>query len=146
MLKKLWRKYSRQFIRFGLVGVVNTLVDFVVYTLCLKLLGENVLLKEHNYLIAQLFGFVAGTLNAYFMNGRFVFAGEDNRRKKGKRQLLRTFIGYGVTFALSELLLWLWISILGINEIIAKLINLCITVPLNFIINRFWTFADKPEE
>ena len=145
-MKQLWQKYSKQFIRFGLVGVVNTIVDLIVYTLALKLLGQNILLKSNNYLIAQLLGFIAGTLNAYIMNGSFVFKGEHDERLKGKKQLIRTFIGYSFTFALSEVLLWVWISKAGINEIVSKLINLCITVPLNFIINKFWTFANKPEE
>ena len=142
-MKKLWEKYGRQFIRFGLVGAVNTMVDMLVYWLTLLVLGDKVLLKEHNYLIAQLLGFIAGTLNAYFMNGKFVFADADGRRKKDLRRLVRSFVGYGFTFALSELLLWVWIDNLGVAKIPAKLINLCVTVPLNFIINRFWTFRDN---
>ncbi len=141
-MKKLWEKYGSQFIRFGCVGAVNTLVDMLVYWLTLLLLGNGAPLGEHNYLLAQLLGFVAGTLNAYFMNGKFVFAGADGKRKKDLKRLVRTFIGYGFTFALSELLLWVWIDCAGIPKLPAKLINLCVTVPLNFIINRFWTFRE----
>ncbi|MBQ3760847.1 MAG: GtrA family protein [Clostridia bacterium] len=145
-MKKLWDRFGAQFLRFGLVGVVNTLVDMFVYWLALKILGTQALLGDKNYLIAQLLGFAAGTLNAYFMNGRFVFGAENPKRNRGKRQLLRTFVGYGFTFALSELLLWIWISNLGLNEMLAKVLNLFVTVPLNFVINRFWTFAQKPED
>ena len=133
MLKKRMPEIIR-FIKFGCVGVVNTLVDYAVYALVIGVFG-----KEH-YLIANLLGFVAGTLNAYFMNGRFVFHREDGQANRGKRQLLRTFLGYGVTFLLSEGLLKLWVDGFGINEYLAKLMNLCVTVPLNYIINKLWTF------
>ena len=165
-VKRLWDKYGLQFIRFGCVGVVNTLVDLAVYWLANKLLGERILLREHNYLIAQFLGFVAGTLNAYFMNGAFVFKKADNTRNRGERQLIRTFVGYGFTFALSELCLWLLkdkahmddlaklpplcVTIPGgklikIELDFSKLLLLCVTIPLNFIINRFWTFRNKTD-
>ena len=92
-MKKLWEKYGSQFIRFGCVGAVNTLVDMLVYWLTLLLLGNGAPLGEHNYLLAQLLGFVAGTLNAYFMNGKFVFAGADGKRKKDLKRLVRTAVG-----------------------------------------------------
>ena len=145
-IKKLWQKYGLQFIRFGCVGAVNTLVDYAVYWLSNQLLGESVLLGEKNYLIAQLLGFIAGTLNAYFMNGKFVFGQKDRTRRKGKKELARSFIGYGSTFALSEVLLFVLVSRMGLNKYLAKLMILCVTIPLNFIINRFWIFKNKAEE
>ena len=146
LIKKLWNGYGIQFIRFGCVGAVNTAVDYAVFWLSNKLLGEGILLCEKNYLIAQLFGFTAGTLNAYFMNGSFVFKNAQQQRNKGRAQLVRSFIGYGSTFALTELLLWLLVSGCEINKYFAKLMILCLTVPLNFLINRFWIFKKTAEE
>ena len=91
-------------------------------------------------------GFTAGTFNAYYMNGKFDFSGENEQRNKGRRQLVRSFIGYGFTFALSELMLWLLVSRLSVNKYIAKLLIMCVTIPLNFIINRFWIFKETEEE
>lgn len=36
--------------------------------------------------------------------------------------------------------LWLWIEVLEINNNIAPLLNLFITIPLNFIMNKFWVY------
>ncbi len=134
-MKQLWRAYGAQFIRFGLVGFVNTLIDYGVYELCILLLGES------SYLLGQVLGFTCGTLNAYFMNSRFVFNGRDDKKPKHALRLFRCFTGYGATCLLAVFLLWVWVSKAGINEHIAKLINLCVTVPLNFVINKFWTYA-----
>ena len=172
-MKRLWRAYGAQFIRFGLVGIVNTLIDYGVYALWIHFFGD---LFEESYLVGQVLGFTCGTLNAYFMNGRFVFSGDEDKKQKhaagqvqgftcskvnacsmngklvfasGKDKhqkkhvgrLVRCFTGYGATCLLAAFLLWVWVSRVGIDEHIAKLINLCVTVPLNFVINKFWTYA-----
>ena len=146
LLKRMWDQYGLQFIRFGCVGAVNTLVDYAVFWLSNQILGESILLGKYNYLIAQLLGFVAGTLNAWFMNGRFVFKDKNRRKEQSKTQLWRSFIGYGFTFGLSELLLWLLVSRFGLNKYLAKLMIMCVTIPLNFVINRFWIFKKTAEE
>jgi len=37
-------------------------------------------------------------------------------------------------------LLWLWTDVIGISKFLAPLISLLITVPVNFLMNKFWTF------
>ena len=145
-LTGLWTEYGKQFLRFCCVGIVNTAVDYAVFWLSNRLLGESFLLGDKNYLIAQLLGFAAGTLNAYFMNGSFVFRNGQRKRNRGSDRLVRSYIGYGFTFAMSEVLLWLLVSKAGVDKYIAKILILCVTVPLNFVINRFWIFKNVAEE
>lgn len=140
-LTGLYKKHEgeiRKMLRFCVVGAVNTAVDFAVYALVIRLVPW-----KYNHLLGQALGFAAGTLNAYFMNGGWVFRDKGGERKKGKKVLLRTFAGYAVTFLLSEGLLMLWVDGLGMNKYLAKLINLCVTVPLNYVINRLWTFREE---
>lgn len=58
-------------IKFALVGVVNTLIDFAVYAL-LTTIGVN-------YILAQWISYSAGILNSYVMNRKWTF-------KKKKKQ------------------------------------------------------------
>jgi putative flippase GtrA len=62
--RALWRKYA-QFIKFNIVGVLNTGVDFAVFTL---LLGVNV-----PYQAAQCVSYAAGTLNSFLLNKFWTF-------------------------------------------------------------------------
>jgi len=32
------------------------------------------------------------------------------------------------------------VEIAGIPETLAPILNLCITIPLNFLVNKYWTF------
>lgn len=41
---------------------------------------------------------------------------------------------------LNTVLSVLWVQILGISKMIAPIVNLLISVPLNFIMNKFWAF------
>src|SRR5258708_36585570 len=57
-----------QFIKFGIVGVSNTLLTFLVYTLLLKVFGVW-------YIAASAIGFTIGAVNGFLLNRRWTFAG-----------------------------------------------------------------------
>ena len=54
-----------QLVKYNIVGVINTLVDFLVYQL-LTYLGMK-------YAIAQCISYSCGILNSYFFNSRWTF-------------------------------------------------------------------------
>lgn len=133
-----------QFIKFGIVGVSNTLVNYVIYACSLLLMKNAGLFPKVNYLIAQGIAFFLSVLWSYFWNSRFVFKEEEGTTRNGFVTLVKTYISYSFTgLFLNSILLILWISMLHISDMIAPLINLIVTIPLNFIINKFWAFKTK---
>ena len=122
-----------QFIKFGLVGLSNTLVSWAFYYLFLWI-------DPKLYLVGSVVGGVVSIANAFFWNDRFVFRGGSDDWRSRLRRLGRTYVSYGGTSLLALLLLWVEVDLLGLNKAIAPLVNLVITVPLNFLINRFWSF------
>lgn len=130
-----------QFVRFGIVGVSNTVISYVIYVVGLLLLQKIHLLPQYDYLFAQIAAFVISVLWSFYWNSKMVFALEEGKERSVWKALIKTFISYSFTgLFLSSILLFLWVRVLGISEFIAPLINLLITVPLNFIINKFWAF------
>ena len=121
-----------QFLKFGIVGISNTLIGLGGYYLLIYL-GVN-------YILANIIAFVAGTCNAYFWNSRYVFKKTDNGTVK---PLVKTFITYGSTLLLGTGLLFIMVEILKISQWIAPLINLCVTIPCNFLLTKFWVFRKK---
>ena len=66
-------------------------------------------------------------------------------RSLGKA-LLKTYVAYGLTgIVLANALSYVWINVFGISKYVAPLINLTISIPLNFIINKCWAFRTQPE-
>lgn len=122
-----------QFIKFGLVGVSNTLVAWACYYLFLWI-------DEDLYMVGSVVGTVVSIANAFFWNDRFVFKGGERDWKSRLKRLGKTYISYGGTSLLSIALLWIEVELFGVNKAIAPVVNLIITIPLNFLINKFWTF------
>ena len=133
-----------QFVKFGLVGVTNTAVSYIVNILVLKLLQPYHL--SWDYVAGNVAAFLLSVLWSFYWNNKYVFTkGEGQARSLG-RALLKTYVAYGLTgIVLANALSWVWINVFGISRYVAPLINLVISIPLNFLINKFWAFRTKPE-
>lgn len=128
-----------QFIKFGFVGGINTVLSLAIYYLFLRINPEW-------YLLGNMVGFVVATLNAYLWNSRFVFSGKTSSQKSEKMlpqkwaKLIKTYISYGISLGLGTALLYFWVQVIGISKAIAPAVNLVITIPLNFCMNKFWVY------
>ena len=128
-----------QFIKFGLVGISNTVVSWICYYVILWI-------DDDLYMLGSLVGTVVSIANAFFWNDRFVFKGKENDWRSRLKRLGKTYVSYGGTSLLSMLLLWVEVQLFGINKVIAPVVNLLITIPLNFLINKFWTFRNGEKQ
>lgn len=124
----------RQFFKFGLVGLSNTAVSMGVYYLFLWL-------DPDLYMLGSVLGTVLSIANAFFWNDRFVFTGQERDIKSTLKRLGKTYVSYGGTSILSNVLLWVEVTFFHVGKSIVPIINLLITIPLNFVINKLWTFA-----
>ena len=125
-----------QFVKFGIVGASNTLIAYVIYSICVYI--------GIHYLIANFIGFIINVLNAYYWSDRFVFKKGEGEVRSAIWTLAKTYVAYGSTgLLLASILLYLYVDKLHISEYIAQLLVLVITIPLNFIINKFWSFKTK---
>lgn len=125
-----------QFIKFGIVGVSNTLIHYFTYLICI--------FAGCHYLIASVIGFLVSVLNAFYWNNKYVFIKEENATRSLWQAFLKTFLSYaGTGLVLENVLLVIWVRFLRVPEAIAPLVTLLITIPINFILNKFWAFKDR---
>ena len=129
----LWFKNTvlLQFIKFGIVGVSNTAVNFCVYYLLLWL-GVN-------YLVSNVAAWFVSVLNAFYWNDRYVF----QSNCKSFAALLRSYISYGFSMLSGTAFLYLLVEFCGVSKVMAPIFVLVLTIPLNFMLNKFWTFRQK---
>lgn len=133
-----------QFIKFGIVGLSNTIISYVIYVVGLIFLHKVHFLQGYDYLFAQVIAFVLSTFWSFYWNNKMVFVLEQGKERSICRSLVKSFISYSITgLFLNSILLILWVSVLNISEFIAPIINLIFTVPLNFIVNKYWAFRQK---
>jgi putative flippase GtrA len=127
-------KNTIQFMKFCLVGVLNTGIDFSIFTL-LHLAGLP-------YLAAQAISYTCGVFNSYFINRSWTFHSSTNSfRTEGIKflalNLVNLLITSGLLFMLHDSLHW------SVN--MSKIISTTAGVLLNFIGNRLWVF-DKSHQ
>jgi len=122
--------FVKQFFKFCLIGVSNTLVHLGVYFVLVHF--------SVHYLIANAIAFTVSVGNAYLWNRLFVFSLDSGN---GLRAFFKTFTVYFFsTFLFGSVLLFVFVDILHISQQIAPLINIAIVTPINFLLNKFWAF------
>ena len=132
-----------QFIKFGLVGVSNTIISYVIYLLSLLLFQKNNFLPSSDYLVAQVIAFILSVLWSFYWNRKYVF-NADSDEVPWFQALIKTYISYAFTgLFLNTILSILWVQVVGISKMVAPIINLLVSVPLNFIMNKFWAFKKR---
>lgn len=124
--------FIRQFIKFGLVGMINTLVSFLFYYI-LFFLGCN-------YLLSNTIGYIASLAIGYILNRIWVFHAQ---KADVKRTVVKYCIVYGSSLLLNLGSMFLWVDILHITKLLAPVLTLCITIPYNYIFSRFWAFRER---
>lgn len=122
----------RQFLKFGMVGALNTVLSYLITNVCYYRFGLH---EQTSNLIA----FLITVLVSYLLNSRFVFRQEGD--EAWYRALAKVYASYALTeLVLAGTLLFLQERLLGIPHFIATFLNLCLTVPLNFLLNKFWAY------
>ena len=128
-IKELIIKY-KQFILFCLVGASNTLITMGVYALLIKI-GVP-------YLIASPLGYICGVVNGYLWSSKVVF-----KKKRTVENATKFLIVNLIVLGVNTGLMWIWVDALSIHKILAQALTICFTMPLNFILNKLWTYRSK---
>ena len=130
-----------QVVLFAVVGFSSSLVNLGVYNLVLWIMRELGLCPGFDFLIAQFFGFVISVAWSFFFNRRYVFR---TPNMPWKESLLKVYAVYSLTgIGLSSVLSLLWVHGFGIPKEIVTVMNDCLCFPVNFLLNKYWSFRKK---
>ena len=118
-----------QFVKFGIVGISNTLITFAVYTLLLKGFGVW-------YLAASAIGFIVGATNGFVLNRRWTFRGHVGDALTPVRWAVVQGCGLGI----NEGLLFLFVHDASLDKLLAQALATVVVTLTTFFANRAWTF------
>ena len=118
---KISRQTIYEILRFGLVGVVATLLHYVIYWILQHWINVNVA-----YTIGYFLSFIAN----YFLSAQFTFR-EKTTTRNGIGFAGAHLFNYLFQMVLLNIFLWL-----GVSKALAPLPVYCIAVPVNFILVR----------
>ncbi len=100
--------------------------------------------ERYDYILGNTIAFLLSVLWSFYWNSRYVFGLEEGEKRSPWKALLKTYISYGFTgIILSNILSYVWIRVFGISKYLAPLINLVVSIPVNFLMNKLWAFKGK---
>lgn len=117
------RQKLGEVVRFGIVGVLATLLQYAIYTVLLLWCSPSLSMTV-GYILSFIFNFIAST--------RFTFKVETNARH-GAGFALSHVVNYLMQMATLNFFLWI-----GVSKTLAPIPMFCICVPVNFVLVRFF--------
>ena len=124
---------TKRFARFGTVGIGNTIIDYGLYILLTRVFDVY-------YLIATVLSWLVAVMFSFIMNKYWTFRANNHRdaTKQSARFLAVNIVG----LLFSTALLFIFVSRLGIPDLIGKVMIIGILMFWNFFLNKFWTFKE----
>lgn len=123
-------KLLGQLMKFGVVGIVATVIDFVVLTILTETFGVY-------YLTSAAIGFIVATLFNYVASMRYVFNsrfGPHEKRKELIIFILLSVVGLG----LNQFFMWLFVEFFSIFYIFSKVLATVLVMAWNFVSRKIF--------
>jgi putative flippase GtrA len=122
-----------QLCKFGLVGALNTAVDFLVFTLLTAAAGMG-------YMASQFISYSCGVLNSYLLNRSWTFRGAS---KPSGREIFRFIaVNLAALATASVILNWLY-GLSSLPLVVCKLVATVASVAINYAGSRYWVFGSR---
>ena len=124
-------KIITAFIRYNIVAVLATVVDFLVFILLSEVF-------EVWYVVATFISAISGGIAAFILNRNWAFMSRDGHLSQ---QAKKYFLVWGSSILLNTSGLYLLVENTNINEIISKIIvSVIVGLGFNFLMNKFFVF------
>jgi len=132
MINWIKKLFKDQRIRFLFVGGLNTIFGYGIYAL-LVYIGLNIY-------IANVISTVLGIFHSYLWNRFYTFRSKD----KALGEIVRFITVYLISFAISNVILFVFVTKLGINKYLGGLFNLICTTLISWFGHKYFSFkGDK---
>lgn len=134
-LETLYRK-NKEILLYLFLGGITTIISIISYAVCNITFGIN-------ELIANIISWMLAVLFAFFTNRKWVFEATVHTVKELVRQMLYFFGGRLATLLVEEVILFIFITWLGLDSMLIKVIAQVVVIMLNYIISKFWVFKKE---
>lgn len=137
MIIKLYKKY-KEIVNYLIVGVLTTVVSLAVYYICVV-----TFLDPHRALqlqAANIVSWIAAVTFAYFTNRRFVF---ESKNPNMLQEAAAFYAARLATLGMDMSVMFLMVTVGGINDKIAKLVVQVLVTVSNYILSKLLIFRKQ---
>ena len=136
-IKSLCIQY-KEILLYLIFGGLTTVVSLVTYWLCCYPLGMNVL-------AGNVVSWICAVTFAYFTNAKWVFESSASTGKEKLKESVSFYGGRLATLGVEELILLIFITWLGFNKMVIKVIAQVVIVVLNYVVSKLFVFRKKQQ-
>lgn len=126
-LTKKQEKLLIQIFRFGIVGVVATVIDFIFLYLFKEICNFNVV-------VANTLSFVISVLYNYWASLTFVF--DVNEEKSKSRNFVIFIICSVIGLGINDLIVWIVTDMLNVYYMVSKILATVVVMVFNFVTRK----------
>lgn len=130
--------FKKLFVSIGWDGILNSLLVSAGWEKAIDFFADG-----SDYLDANTIAWVAGVIFAFFTNKLFVFESKSWKPSVAVREFAG-FVGARVlSFAAECVLMFLMVTVLSWNELIAKLIVGVVVIIMNYVFSKLFIFKNE---
>jgi putative flippase GtrA len=127
------KELIKQFFKFGIVGVLNTLINLFVLYLLTEIVGVY-------YLVSAVFAFLVAVTNSFILNKVWTF--NEKLKYKAHSRYAKFFVISVFALLINLLILYTGVELFGFWYLFAQFIAICSNLIINFFGNKIWTFRN----
>ena len=140
LFQTLYMRY-KEIVHYLIVGVLTTVVSLgVYYGLVLTVLDPGNPLQLQ---MANILSWIAAVTFAYVMSRKYVF---ESHSAKIREEAARFYMSRVGTLLLDMLIMFVTVTLLGMNDKLAKLLVQVVVTVLNYIFSKFLVFGKTKDE
>lgn len=134
-IKEIIIKYQ-ELIKYLIIGVLTTVINYIVFAALIRLANVDMHLSN-------IIAWVVSVILAYFTNKLFVFESKSFKIKVISKEIFTFGVARIFSLLLEEALLYVFVNILSMNEMIIKLIANIVVIIVNYILSKFIIFKNS---
>jgi cell wall teichoic acid glycosylation protein gtcA len=136
MIKNLWFKYKELFF-YGVFGVGATVINIVSYRVLANTFGKKY------FLIANIIAWILAFIFAFITNKLFVFESKSWETQIAMKEFVGFLSARLATGILDTVLMWLFVSIISLDDTLSKIIINILVIIINYIASKFFIFKKE---
>ena len=131
-------KKNEEIVNYIIVGIMTTVVSWIVYAISIWTFLDTQ--DPVQLQIANILSWITGVAFAYVTNRKYVF-------KSTEKNILKEATQFSVsrlsTLFLDMIVMFVMVTLLGINDIISKFVSSVLVTISNYLISKLFVFHKK---
>ena len=129
---ELYKKYQ-EIIKYLIIGVLTTIINYVAFAIFVKILNIDM----H---ISNIVAWIVSVIFAYFTNKLFVFESKSFKIQVIGKEIFTFGVARIFSLLLEEAILYIFVNLLNMNQMIIKLVANIIVIIVNYILSKYIIF------